>query len=309
MKRVVAAGSRSLASGWIASVLSTILAALWAFWGSIEAFHEGWFARNWTSNLLGAAAYLIPMALIMVPAIISISGWIRLGCLLHIAVAASAAWVFELYRRPAMLLILSFPLCLCAILYLFARFTPVIRKWGLRMVTAIPLLTALVSGAWPAYLAVTREDDGDYGTRIIEGNDGLRLAWAPQGPGWPADPASWIEAQQTCDHLAVDGLTVQADPVRIWRLPTVDEAVRSGVRHGRNAGGIWDPVTLKATYRIQPNKETPLWTRYSQAMYRWTSTETSNNPQRAYRYVWNGIANSYPKNLRIHFRCVTLPRN
>jgi hypothetical protein len=78
-----------------------------------------------------------------------------------------------------------------------------------------------------------------------------------------------------------------------------------GCGHGTNAGGSWDARARRATYRIQPNKETPLWSRYSQAIYRWTATPVDD--RRAYRYVWNGFVNSLPKTVRIHFRCVAEP--
>jgi hypothetical protein len=40
-------------------------------------------------------------------------------------------------------------------------------------------------------MAVTRLDDGNYGLRVIEEKNHVRLAWAPRGPGWPEQPATW----------------------------------------------------------------------------------------------------------------------
>jgi hypothetical protein len=105
--------------------------------------------------------------------------------------------------------------------------------------------------------------------------------------------------------LSADGRQLNSNAPRIWRLPSIAEAVRSAVRYGRNAGGSWDPASKRPTYRIAPNKETPLWSRYSPAIYRWTSTEVDS--RRAYRYVWNGYANALPKSIRIHYRCVANP--
>ena len=292
---------------WIAFALSTSFAIAWAFWGAVEAFHEGWFARGFTANVSGALAYLIPTAVIMIPGALSIAGYSRAGLALHLVIAIAVIWRVETYQRPAILAMLAAPLCVAGMLYLFPGPERHARKWALWAVAGLPILTALVAGSQPAYLAITRQDDGNYGTRVIDGSDGLRLAWAPQGPGWPDQPATWVEAQDACAHRSRDGRSVELDPIRIWRLPNIEEAVRSGVRHGQNAGGVWNPETRQATYRIPPNKETPLWTRYSPSMYRWTSTEMQNDPQRAYRYVWNGKASPYPKSLRIHFRCVSLP--
>jgi len=60
--------------GWTATILSTLVACLWAVWGSIENFHEGWWAPELYKRLLGTLAYLGPM-------LISISrNWIFRGC-------------------------------------------------------------------------------------------------------------------------------------------------------------------------------------------------------------------------------------
>lgn len=286
-------------AGWVAVGLSTLASAFWAFWGSIEAFHEGWAARGWLENVAGLLAYLSPMFIVMALALLSII-WRRLGPALNFVVAALTVWFLDLH--PSVFAVLAVPLFAVAGLYFYGRPEP--RRWALRIIVGIPLVTAIVCGAYPGWLAVTRQDDGDYGLRIIDGN-GVRLAWAPRGPGWADKTANWNEAQDACEHLSRDGSRLESLPVRVWRLPTVDEAVRSAVRRGRNAGGEWEARSRRARYRVPPNKETPLWTRYSQAMYRWTSTEAGST--RAYRVVWNGYANTLTKTVRVHFRCVADP--
>lgn len=293
---------RRLIVGWTAVGVSTLFSAFWAFWGSIEAFHEGWIAHTWIENVAGLIAYLTPMLAIMASALASIV-WRRCGPALHLAVAAIAIWRFELFDNPATMAILAAPLCVLSGLYLYGRAEP--RKRALHIAAGIPLLTAVVCGAYPGWLAVTRQDDGNYGTRVIQGN-GVRLAWAPQGPGWAENVANWKEAQSTCEHLSRDGLRLEPAPFRIWRLPTVEESVRSAVGRGRNAGGTWDHQSFRPLYQVPPNKETPLWSRYSQSIYRWTATEIDD--RRAYRVVWNGFANPLLKTVRIHFRCVADPK-
>jgi len=65
--------------------------------------------------------------------------------------------------------------------------------------------------------------------------------WAPKGPGWPEFvPETWDDAVRICRYLNEDGLSLAAEPKDIWRLPTVEEAVKSQLRHEKNAGGIWD---------------------------------------------------------------------
>lgn len=293
---------RSIA-GWSAVAISTVFSALWAFWGSIEAFHEGWYSRTWAGNVAGALAYLTPMLGLMLPGLAAL--WRRWwGAGLHLVFAAAMTWVFELYDRPAVMAMLALPPMVVAWLYVYGRPEP--RRLAARLLVGLPLATALVSGAYPCWMAVTRQDDGDYGLRVIEGN-GVRLAWAPEGPGWPDRPANWNEARSICERLSRDGARLESEPQGWWRLPTVDEAVRSSVRRGANAGGEWDAAAGKPRYRVMPNKETPLWSRYSPSIYRWTGTEVDE--RRAYRIVWNGYANPLPKAVRIHLRCVADARS
>ncbi len=105
---------------------------------------------------------------------------------------------------------------------------PVPRRWALRASWALPLAVALAFGAGPGWRVAHRVDDGDRGERTIEGN-GVRLTWAPAGPGWPGGGASWDEAVRVAAHLSRDGTRVQESPQEYWRLPTRDEVVRSMV--------------------------------------------------------------------------------
>ena len=75
-------------------------------------------------------------------------------------------------------------------------------------------------------------------------------------------------------------------PQNAWRLPTVEEAVRSMSRHGVNSGGTWNEQTRTATYRVRPDKESPLWNVRSQVIYWWTATEVDG--ERAYIVVYDG---------------------
>jgi hypothetical protein len=93
--------------------------------------------------------------------------------------------------------------------------------------------------------------------------------------------------------------------VNIWRLPTVDEAVRSLVRHGHNAEGIWDMKEKRAYYKIQPDKESPLWNVHLKTIYWWTSTEADES--KAYIVVYDGGIWPRTKTLKadyLNFRAV-----
>ena len=133
----------------------------------------------------------------------------------------------------------------------------------------------------------------------------MDLTWAPDGPGWPREGGDWYKAQQACQLLDEAGSTLTSEPQYIWRLPTVEEAVRSMSLHGQNSGGVWNAETAEATYQTTPDKESPLWNINSQVIYWWTATEI--NEERAYIIVYDGKVWPRAKNFGpayLGFRCV-----
>ena len=187
-------------------------------------------------------------------------------------------------------------------LYWFGRPQP--RKIAVSLALGLPILTLIVCGISPAVRVSQRFNDGDLGARLVYGN-GVTLTWAPDGPGWPRSGADWYEAQQVCQSLSEDGLTIASSPQHIWRLPTVEETVRSMARHGQNSGGEWDAKADEATYEMTPDKESPLWNIYSQVIYWWTATEIDD--EHAYIIVYDGKV--WPRSKQfgpayLGFRCV-----
>jgi len=171
---------------------------------------------------------------------------------------------------------------------------------------------------------------------LIEGN-GVALLWAPAGPGWPEHYYSWndiafygvppvgfgekpgyeerdatLEDMNTtglCCYLSEDGLTIMDEPQYIWRMPTVDEIVRSLVRHGENAGCDWDGKSAQATCRVLPDKETPLWAPDRAPIYYWAADEYDEHEAYYVSYNGKGI-NHQPKswgNQRHGYRFVREP--
>jgi hypothetical protein len=271
-------------TGWLAVALSTALSCLWAFWGIIENFHEGWYYDSLARNLgLMAAQYLAPLFAFLGLALASVR-WPRLGAALHLAVALLALWFFR-PSSPTNALLIAGPLGLLGVLYAFGRPEPWRRAAA--VAAAPPLLVLLVCGVGPAWRVAGRVDDGDRGARLVEGN-GVRLVWAPAGPGWPRGGVSWDEAVRRCRHLSADGARLCDQPQNVWRLPTADEAVRSMARHGRNCGGAWDAASGRAAYRVTPDKESPLWDTRSPVIYWWLATEADE--QSAYIIVYDGKA-------------------
>jgi hypothetical protein len=295
---------KSQVLGWIAVGLSTVITSFWAFWGIIENFHEGWFYESWFSNVgLMLVQYLSPMLLFMGVTLISIF-WPRVGGGLHAVLSLFAVWFFQAFANPLMFLIIA-PLLGLGVLYWFGRPQP--RKLAVSLVIGLPMLTLIVSGVEPILRVAQRIDDGNLQARLVDGN-GVILVWAPDGPGWPRTGTDWHEAQRMCQSLSEDGLTLASKPQQIWRLPTVDEAVRSMTRHGQNSGGIWDSEIDQATYETTPDKESPLWNVHSQVIYWWTATEIDD--EKAYIIVFDGKV--WPRSKQLGpayfgFRCIKQP--
>ena len=283
---------------------STILTCFWAFWGIIENFHEGWYYESWLPNMgMMFAQYLSPMLIFMGITLISIF-WPRLGGILHVIIAMLAAWFFQAVANPAMFLLIA-PLIGLGALYWFGRLQP--RKIAVSLAVGLPILTLILSGIEPILRVSQRIDDGNLQERLVHGN-GVILVWAPDGPGWPRAGINWYEAQQTCQSLSEDGLSSMPAPQHIWRLPTVDEAVRSMARHGQNSGGAWDAELAQAIYQTTPDKESPLWNVHSQVIYWWTATELDED--RAYIIVYDGKVWPRAKQFGpayLGFRCVKQP--
>lgn len=293
--------NREQIAGWVAVGISTAITSFWAFWGIVENFHEGWYHASLLPNLgLMFAQYLSPMILFMGIALVSVF-WPRIGAGLHVVAAVLAALFFHVLTNTVVLLLLL-PFIGLGALYWFGRPQP--RRYAIWLLVGLPLLILVAAGVGPVIRVASRVDDGDLSARQVEGN-GVTLVWAPDGPGWPHTGMDWYEAQQTCRRLTDDGLTLAPQPQNVWRLPAVEEAVRSMARHGQNSGGQWDATTGQAAYTLRPDKESPLWNVHSQVIYWWTATEIDG--EHAYMIVYDGRVWTRNKDLSLGylgFRCV-----
>lgn len=289
--------------GWTAVGVSLLLACFWAFWGSIETFHEGWYLRSAWKNLgLTFVQYLSPMLAFMLAALCSLR-WPLPGGLLHVGLGIFAALFFSGFAGRVLI---ALPIVLLGVSYSLGRPRPL--RLAQRLIAILPVLTAVVCGGYAGYRALTGAGDVDPGVRVVEGN-GVRLTWAPQGPGWPDTGTDWNEARSRCEHLTADGLALSASRLGVWRLPTADEVVRSLTSRGVNSGGVWNEASREATYRGAPEKEPPLWNPRTQVIYWWTASEVGQDM--AIRVVYNGKTVATPKNLApgyLGHRCVTAPK-
>ncbi len=291
--------------GWAAVGLSVAMLCFWAFWGVNENFHEGWYFRSlWQNVGLMVIQYLSPALILLLPTLAALQ-WPRWS-LVSFSVPAILVWKLFHFQNSVAARMVVAPLLLMGVLYRLGKPEP--RRWAFRAVVGLPLLTAVVSGAVPAWRVLGRLDDGNYGARRVEGN-GVTLVWAPEGPGWPDQGASWWDAEDACQRLTPDGHALASSPQNVWRLPTADEAVRSMVYRGKNAGGVWDARAATAKYRSWPDKDSPLWKPHSQVIYWWTGTQLDE--RRAYRIAYNGYVIALPKKgwgAYWAYRCVCDPK-
>jgi hypothetical protein len=269
--------------GWAAVVVSMALSCFWAMWGAIENFHEGWYYREWYRNVgLMLVQYLPWMFLPMGAALAALWRWWA-GLALHLALAAGVIALMGVSSFGARWIAL--PVIVLGLLHVWARPSPV--RWAQYVLVVAPVLTAVVSGAYPAWRVFTRPSTVDESALRIT-RPGLDLVWAQAGPGWGYG-ASWDDAVRRCRSLTADGSALSPTTVGAWRLPSVEEAARSMTYRGRDAAGRWNARTSTTSFSVQPDKEAPLWNPFSHVIYLWTSTE--RDAQSAYFIAYNGIAN------------------
>jgi len=200
-----------------------------------------------------------------------------------------------------------------------------------------PGLIALAVSAHQLPIVTARMDDGGRGVRIIEGNS-VRLAWAPAGPGWNwrqpwGGYPSWdslafygvkpiglksnreigtkhagsgdMARTGLCAYLDANGTRLMAEPTHVWRMPSVDELVRSLTWRGASAGCTWKGNRGRSSCRTTPQKETPLWAPGEPPIYMWTGSERTH--EQAWYVNYQGFVSSQPKgfgNPRHGYRCV-----
>lgn len=294
--------SKGQVAGWLGVGLSTLVACFWAIWGIIENFHEGWFHDSFFLNVgLMFLQYLSPMIVFLSLSLLAIA-FPRIGATAYALVGITLARVLFDWDDVVAMQLVILPMLLLAVLYWYGRPQP--RRRAYWIAAGLPTLALIVCSVEPVVRIAGRFHDNNLEARVVEGN-GVRFVWAPDGIGWPRAGVTWHEALKRCQHLSGDGRTLAEIPQNVWRLPTVEETVRSMSRHGINSGGVWDAKVRAATYQTRPDKESPLWNVHSQVIYWWTATEI--NDEQAYIIVYDGKV--WPRRKRfapdyLGYRCI-----
>ena len=224
-------------------------------------------------------------AIVFVILALIILKWKKIGLAVHLLTGVFCIWFFSGASFSVLGLLIVIPFAVLGLIYYFGEPYPL--KWAYRLIIFVPLIIVLVISIPQGIKVSNRINDGDFGMRIVKGNN-VTLAWAPRGPGWPDRGVSWEEAQDICRHLSDDGLKIMETEQNIWRLPSVEEAVRSMMLHGENAGGVWYADIEKAIYGKTPDKESPLWDVHSKVIYYWTADTSIQDDEQAYIIVYDG---------------------
>lgn len=284
---------RQLILGWTAVGIVVIVASLWAYWGGIENFHEGWYSKNIWENISMMIVQYWSLALVFIIIGIICIRFPIASLPLCIVIGIAAAIILSGASFSVLWVMIIIPLTGLGLLFFFGRSKP--KRLAYILVASLPIVILLVTSIIGLVRVSQRVDDGDYNQRRVE-TESVCLVWAPRGPGWPDEGVSYYEAKEICAHLNEDGTKILEEKVNIWRLPTVEEAAASQMLHGENAGGKWDRENEKAIYKFTPDKETPLWDPYSKVIYYWTGTIASEG--KAYIMVYNGGV--FTRSMEIH---------
>ncbi len=292
--------------GHVAALLAVVVTTLAGFVGAQSLFYEAWgqpapvvltYLLPWAGCLaLGLAAFRWPRAggvLLIAVAVVGAAVWLRTNAARFGPSSAGVVTAIAFFTPI---------LALGGLFLLEARHRRLLRaegaalptswvarnhRWALLVGLSVLGLAAVALDKLPERLA--RHDDGLRGARVVDSN-GVRLVWAPAGPGWNwrqpdgaypswamlasygAEPVGMkahneglgaagqaIDEVGLCAFLDGEGTALLTAPAHIWRMPTADEVVRSLTRNGENAGCVWDGRATHAECRVPPDKETPLW--------------------------------------------------
>jgi len=334
--------------GYVALGVLISVTTFWTYWGAGEAYYEGWWGAWYNRVIyLIPAAVLLTFTLVGIRwprrggwTIIIVGGGIFVGWLVISEFNIVNLLKALLLGGLAALVGVLFLLEARRQTRLHSEGWTIHRNWFRRNITyllaiGLPLSVTIALSVYWLPIVLGRVDDGNRDTKLIKGNE-VALVWAPAGPGWYEHHYSWndiafygvppvgigekpsyedrdatiadMNTTGLCVYLSEDGLTIRNEPQYIWRMPTVDEIVRSLVRHNENAGCTWDGESMKAICQVLPDKETPLWAPDWAPIYYWAIDEYDEH--KAYFVSYNGRINYQPKswgNQRHGYRFVREP--
>jgi len=269
--------------GVTAVALCTVVACFWSVWGTIENFHEGWYQRTTLENLLLSVVQYVgwPIGFALL-AVVGI--WQpRLGAILFVSIGILLnAFLFG-FRNAVGIQWILVPCLLIGML--FGLGDVPYRRWATGIVVGLPMAIILGIGI-PLMWKVSHRLTEISNNSLFWKSGDVTLVWAPPGPGWPQSGVEHRQAEYISDHLTLDGRSLSKQPLHLWRLPTVDEAVLALNRGGKPAGCVFGGKPGFQPCKTEPDKEAPLWDPFSQVIYWWTGTDDAKGKN--LRVAYNG---------------------
>jgi hypothetical protein len=301
------------AGGWLVIVIGGAWTAWW--WG--RAASVGWLTLAW---LLGA--FPISGLFVAIGVLFLLEGRYRRQLRIE-GWTPPKRWI---RRNLQYVLAIGFPLLISAALS--AYWLPIVltrlddRDRGARLIegNGVALVWAPAGPGWWEGIGPSKEAGRLLPGANLSWNDIALYGVPPVGfgdkPGSEGRDATAADMEKTglCRYLSEDGLTLMTEPQDIWRMPTTEEIVRSLVRDGEDAGCIWDGESARATCRVTPDKETPLWVPSWSPIYYLSADEYDDDEAWYVPYTgghWSGGMISGQRkswgNPRHGYRCVREP--
>ncbi|MDD5603050.1 MAG: DUF1566 domain-containing protein, partial [Eubacteriales bacterium] len=152
-------------AGWIGVGITLTISGIWAYWGAIENFHEGWYSESLWANIgMMLFQYLLFTFIFVILAVIALK-WRKIGLFLHIAVAGFCIWFFSGASFSVLGLLIVMPIIGLGLIYFFGEPKP--KKWAYGLLVCVPLII-IISVSVPSGIKVSRRmNDNDFGPRLI----------------------------------------------------------------------------------------------------------------------------------------------
>ncbi len=167
---------------------------------------------------------------------------------------------------------------------------------------------------WPEHGGRSWNEIALYGLPPVgfEGKADGRDSLCQPGRDRPSDWESGCATQSdflrynVCLYLNEEGTALLPEPQGIWRMPTMDELVRSLTRKGANAGCTWNGKTGRQPCEVRPLRETPLWdpTANYDGIYLLAGEADASGAYYVYGEGTVQISAKYSQARSVNYRCV-----
>jgi len=140
-----------------------VITSLWAYWGGIENFYEGWYSKSiWENLLMMLIQYWLFAIVFMVIGFVGIR-FPKVSLFLNIALGIGAAIFFAGASFSVLWVMIIIPLAAIGLLFFFGVAKP--KKLAYILVIGIPVLILVITSISGMVRIGARVNDGDYGAR------------------------------------------------------------------------------------------------------------------------------------------------